>query len=1839
MVSQPQVPPPAEPEDGQQEQEQDPWSMEWGNDEWQVDQVNQQDMIPFDTQVPDMDQPSDQYAAQESVSLEEDNQVSTEPIGFDAAPGAEADPWGLDTGAQDYDEPFLDPSQYDAELENLMSTVTPNVQTTNSQVGPYEGMSYSQEGTFDGAPVQDYGHYAPSYTQAYPSQEPSDNAAVCNPSVFEGGHDQFLQEGEFLPDGAYDNQGFFSEQNYAQEGYAAEDYAQTEFDQGEYAQNEYTQAQYSGYEYAPDQYAVDDYAQDPYAQGEFTESMYGQGAYHEGNAAPVDYSQDVAHAEYIQQPVYTEEHAPITYPEDTQQDLYGLGTGTEFQPSGNDYAQDEVYATDAYAESEQLPEPTPMPQFPPPPVQAVSVPEPTLPSGPTKPAQSRPMPTNRRMAAAPQTRPEPPASHSSSRPAPLAPPVARTASPNVPQPRAGPPPKATVPKADPTKVAPQPAHEPRGPAAPRAQRKGPARVPSPAKPQERLLSPPVVAERVQPPPAMTEPLPAASADGGDNWAWTAGAEPSASEAVDDAWGWDGNDQDWQQPVYTQERAAVQNAHSSPKRTRQVPASTKPGKVGVKSAAKPKFDKPICADPVQERLGKTVPIASFGIGGKLVVHLPHSKAEGDAYEYDTPRIMRRVHIRPLAGYMGARPFSTLDMLKFPGPLMEGSKSNAKGKKTAILKYLHEQIAESASGVGYLRRKSALFSSHSFDSNQDHVDEWRRMEDKILLLKILALLVENDGQWSGSDALATTVCHLLTGRSEETDMSAFTVPTYSRTSSQSAMKRSIRTYALRQGFLEELQPMLQQGDLQRAVEYAMEEKMWAHAMTISQQLDPSIRNRVIEEFMRYELDSPPPDNMLYKDYTSIKVAYALYSSQSHERITSMFRDASGLSPEAQHAQWRHAVATLIANRSVASGFDNIVRAIGESLMQKGLPEAAHVCYLLSHQHRKWLGSGSPFLLLGTTASTPVLALLNDMDALLMTEVLEFILCLSHPKGAEPFNGIPALAPFKLMRAMVCDELGDAARAKKYCEALAQLSQTKGGAQVLAPNLQLELHELLTRLNGPRADGNHSWSKRLQRPTLDGVWGALEGRLTKFIAGEEMGSETKPSVPSGKGVGAFTHYSAITPEVASSDAPVQFAAPEQEAGLYGEDEPREDVQDEGQGHGEYVGSTLGKNQVFDQPDDYAPEDVPQNEHGQEAYSQGEYAEGEYAEYAQDQLAEGEYPEGDAQGEYAEGEYAQGEYAEQYPEAEYPQDEYEGQYPDADAPGEYAEGQPSEGQYAEGKYPGGDYAQGEYPEGEYAQGEYPEGQYAQGEYPEGEYAQGEYPEGSEYAEGDYPEGEYAQGEYPEGEYAEGENPEGEYAEGEYPEGEYAQGEYPEGGEYTEGEYPEGEYAEGEYPEGEYAEGEYPEGEYAQGEYPEGGEYTEGEYPEGEYAEGEYPEGEYAEGEYPEGEYAQGEYPEGGEYVEGEYPEGEYAEGDYPEGEYAEGDYPEGEYAEGDYPEGEYAEGDYPEGGEYAEGEYPEGEHAEGEYAEGEYPEGEHVAEHETSGEDGAEYPEEGNGASVENTDSEKGGTDLLQSQEQETTTDQDTGNEPSESVPEGQADEAEATVPPSESKPPLFHKVDADAEPELGEDGLLSTMPAPSLGPVPVPASKQESSSAEVEEDDLGLGNASHKETEKNTEAKEQKAAKKAPEKPAEKPASNSWLGRLWGTRSSAPSQSDKESKASKAHLGEETSFYYDKDLKRWVNKKAGDDGKTAAPALPPPPKAAKPAGSSSEKSAPPAPSKKGDAEPARGSAPPGKPNDAGYGDPPMPKPAAGKPGDRPPTGGASKKRPLKSRYIVVD
>jgi len=134
---------------------------------------------------------------------------------------------------------------------------------------------------------------------------------------------------------------------------------------------------------------------------------------------------------------------------------------------------------------------------------------------------------------------------------------------------------------------------------------------------------------------------------------------------------------------------------------------------------------------------------------------------------------------------------------------------------------------------------------------------------------------------------------------------------------------------------------------------------------------------------------------------------------------------------------------------------------------------------------------------------------------------------------------------------------------------------------------------------------------------------------------------------------------------------------------------------------------------------------------------------------------------------------------------------------------------------------------------------------------------------------------------------------------------------------------------------------------------------------------------------------------------------------------------------------------------------------------------------------------------------------------------------------------------------------QPTEDASGFVSLMDQVDLTPAVSPSSAKPGRQVDfsADDDDLGLGN-SQKALNHSPVAGSEKAAPREPQKRPElanPPASSGWLSRIWGR------SGEQQSGPVKANLGEETAFHYDKDLKRWVNKKGGA---SSTPSTPPPP-----------------------------------------------------------------------------
>jgi COPII coat assembly protein SEC16 len=164
-----------------------------------------------------------------------------------------------------------------------------------------------------------------------------------------------------------------------------------------------------------------------------------------------------------------------------------------------------------------------------------------------------------------------------------------------------------------------------------------------------------------------------------------------------------------------------------------------------------FQTPYAPSPsllgANDPLGRTaarIPVFSFGFGGKFVTCFHGAASFNTGFDVAlSSRNSTGVHIHLLRKLI---PDSALDTstVVFPGPLFSdpgsltnlvrtGSISQTKTKKPQVVKYLSERTDEIALGLRYL--------------NPDSIER-RRAEGKLILIKVLKVMVENDGRLTGT-----------------------------------------------------------------------------------------------------------------------------------------------------------------------------------------------------------------------------------------------------------------------------------------------------------------------------------------------------------------------------------------------------------------------------------------------------------------------------------------------------------------------------------------------------------------------------------------------------------------------------------------------------------------------------------------------------------------------------------------------------------------------------------------------------------------------------------------------------------------------------------------------------------------------------------------------------------------------------------------------------------------------------------------------------------------------------------------------------------------------------------
>ncbi|KAL5490502.1 hypothetical protein ACEPAI_5335 [Sanghuangporus weigelae] len=576
-----------------------------------------------------------------------------------------------------------------------------------------------------------------------------------------------------------------------------------------------------------------------------------------------------------------------------------------------------------------------------------------------------------------------------------------------------------------------------------------------------------------------------------------------------------------------------------------------------------------------RANAKVPVVSFGFGGKLVTcfHSPPTLDTG----FDVALSSRKctdIYIRSLHK---AIPESVLNVstATYPGPLFgdpgspvatlvrAAGSTNAKSKtkKAKVLAYLSERAEELERGLGYLTAGS--------------VDK-RRAEGKLSLVRLLRALVEHDGQLYGSPtaecaARAALLPRIVNPRGASEAIAFLNAPTAVSLAKETFgstgnTEKPLAEYAVRRSVLGTIQDFLLRGEKREAYHYALDEKLWAHAMVISSSIDKEAFKEVVTEFVRTELGvktESRSDGSVTNGLESLRLAYSLYSGQSSSAVQHLLpikslqagpsltlqpptpmnlmtplspnfpspSQATNISPEIL-SQWpEHAV--MLFSGQMGAESSSALTTLGDYLISNDWVEAAHCCYLLSPQSSPIGGTGAPsvrIILVGSQSPHHNASFFTDPDAFMFSEILEFALSLHPPpKGQEAFSGFPHLQVYRLIRAFQLAEMGYINAAKRYCEAIT--------ATPLRPSPYLsqlfsdQLKELYNRLNGdPLLDKSNSWiGGKLVKPSLDGFGDWLGGTLTKFVAGETDTSSPSAGEHSSTNnpvyAGAFSRYSNIS------------------------------------------------------------------------------------------------------------------------------------------------------------------------------------------------------------------------------------------------------------------------------------------------------------------------------------------------------------------------------------------------------------------------------------------------------------------------------------------------------------------------------------------------------------------------------------------------------------------------------------------------------------------------------------------------------------------------------------------
>ncbi|KAF1799013.1 Sec23-binding domain of Sec16-domain-containing protein [Mucor lusitanicus] len=436
-----------------------------------------------------------------------------------------------------------------------------------------------------------------------------------------------------------------------------------------------------------------------------------------------------------------------------------------------------------------------------------------------------------------------------------------------------------------------------------------------------------------------------------------------------------------------------------------------------------------------------PIVCFGFGGKMLVTFPRTVT--NYYSSTVKPQPGPIKITSLKE-LGPRVFP----IPFPGPVLYDSKIGTKQKKKDVAQYMAHRVD------AFEKEKLAVVYNSL---------EFHQLEAKILLWQLVKVMVENDGAVNDKGKMDQAILSVLRPTVTDVEESHFALPAFNNSSnSNNANQQQPSSVDLSDQVLSKIEHYLLNGDRIGAVDYAIQEDLWAHALIISSCVDKDLWQKVIKNFVDREMNCTPEMrqnrqfNNIAGNNQALRVIYSLFSGAGataiHEFLANDVQHINtpyglqAVTPQADVSQlvkWRDTVAIILANRT---GRDlEALTAFGDMMKEQGWIEAAHICYLLSPPCAVHAGIDTMQVRLTLIGSDRA-----SIDAYNLTEIFEF--------ATSTTTCLPFLQGYKLAHAWILADFGYMDQAQRYYDAIDQCikSYTKG-SPYLHPHLIEQVNAL--------------------------------------------------------------------------------------------------------------------------------------------------------------------------------------------------------------------------------------------------------------------------------------------------------------------------------------------------------------------------------------------------------------------------------------------------------------------------------------------------------------------------------------------------------------------------------------------------------------------------------------------------------------------------------------------------------------------------------------------------------------------------------------------------------------